>query len=219
MTPEPTGPGPDDVAVVMCRGESRRFGAPKALAIVDGDPRPLLLRVAAGYRRGGVGLLLVVTTPALAPDCLGCLTDAALPPLAVATGPAGGGTARTLALAWTWLAAAGRRPARLWVQPVDLPHARRRTLMQLALVADANPGRIVRPTWGGQPGHPLVLPFALLTGLAPAAADAPGSWQDFYADEVAAGRAPAPVPVPVADPGVVLDHDEPAGPHPAGGKD
>ncbi len=217
--PETAGPGPDDVAVILCRGASRRFGAPKALATVGDDPRPLLRRAAAVYEGTGLGLLLVVTTAALAEDCRACLAGTGTPPAAVAAGPGGRGTALTLALAWAWLDARGLRPPRVWVQPVDLPRVRRRTLEQLAVVAARAPDRPVRPAWAGQPGHPLLLPFALLERLAPAAGRAAGSWRDFYSGEVAAGRAPAAHDVPVADPGVVLDHDEPGTRDSAGGKD
>lgn len=207
--PDPAGPAPADVAVIMCRGASRRFGAPKALATVGDDPRPLLQRVAATYERTGLGLLLVVTTPGLVRGCGECLADGGGPPFAVAVGDGGGGTALTLAFAWQWLRDAGREVARVWVHPVDLPRVGRRTLAQLARVSADAGTRPVRPSWGRQPGHPLVMPGRLLEQLAPAASRSASSWREFYECEAAAGRAPAVVEVPVADPGVVLDHDEP----------
>lgn len=216
---DPAGPGPGDVAVVMCRGASRRFGAPKALAAVGDDRRPLLARVAATYARTDLGLLLVVTTAGLAQGCRACLAGGAGPPFTVVAGAEGGGTALTLALAAAWLRDSGRGAAHVWVHPVDLPHVRRRTLGQLARVAATAPARPVRPLWGRQPGHPVVMPGDLLERLAPGALRAAASWLDFYGAEVAAGRAPAAVEVPVADPGVVLDHDEPADPAATGRED
>jgi CTP:molybdopterin cytidylyltransferase MocA len=124
-----------------------------------------------------------------------------------------------MALASAWLLDSGHDAARVWVHPVDLPRVCRRTLGQLARVAAAAPARPVRPLWGRQPGHPLVMPGRLLQRLAPAARRTAGSWRDFYECEVAAGRAPAVIEVPVADPGVVLDHDEPDAPAAPGRED
>lgn len=216
---EPAGPGPRDVAVVMCRGASRRFGSPKALAAVGDDPRPLLLRVAATYAGTDLGLLLVVTTSGVARGCRECLAGGGGLPFAVVVGADGGDTALTMALASAWLQDSGRDAARVWVHPVDLPRVRRRTLEQLARVAAAAPARPVRPLWGRQPGHPLVMPGHLLGRLAPAARRSAGSWREFYDGEVAAGRAPAVLEVPVADPGIALDHDEPGDPAAPGRED
>ncbi|MBK8165995.1 MAG: NTP transferase domain-containing protein [bacterium] len=211
-TAEPSGPGRGDVVLVLCRGASRRFGAPKALATVGTDPRPLLARVAATYARTDLGLLLVVTTADQVQGCCACLDGADAPAFAVVAGTAGGDTALTMALASAWLQQQGQAVTRVWAHPVDLPRVRHRTLVQLARVAASVPALPVRPAWGGQPGHPVVVPHELLARLAPAASASDVSWRAFYAGEVAAGRAHAAVEVPVADPGVVLDHDDPGDP-------
>lgn len=206
-----------DVAVVLCRGASRRYGAPKAFAVAADDPRPLLARVVDLYRdRGVVGGafagILVVTTADLADGCRERLADRSR--VKIVTGPPGGDTALTLALAWSALAVPGPTGAgpdvtHLWAHPVDLPRVAASTLVQLARASAAQPGRVVRPWWDGRPGHPLILPAGLLARLAPVAAQADGPWRELLAAEVAAGRSPPPLPVSVADPGVVLDLDEP----------
>lgn len=210
-TIDSAGPGPQDVVVVLCRGASRRFGEPKALAAVGGDPRPLLARVAGAYDATAAGLLLVVTTAALEPGCRACLRRATARPFEVVAGPEGGGTARTMAAAARWLEERGAAVGLVWAHPVDLPRVRARTLSQLARVAAAWPGRAVRPVWGSVPGHPVVLPWALLAGMSREAGQSEGSWRDVLAAAVARGHVPWPVEVRVADPGVILDHDEPDG--------
>lgn len=200
--------GPRDVVVVMCRGASRRYGAPKALAAVGNDPRPLLARVAATYAGTGAGLLLVVALAELEAACRDCLAAAPSPPFAVIGAVGGGGTALTLAIAHDRLRARGKAVERVWAHPVDLPRVREGTIRQLARASAANPGLALRPVWGGQPGHPLVLPWAVLEQLAPQAAAANGPWLEVMAN--AAGLPPV-LPIAVADPGTVLDHDTPDG--------
>lgn len=198
-----------DVVVVLARGAGRRFGGPKALARVGGDPRPLVRRVADLYVAVLDAPLLVVTTADLREAVA---TAVASVPGATVLGAAGGGdTARTLGLAWEWLAAHAPRCERVWAHPVDVPRVAPRTLGQLARVAAAQPGRVVRPVWAGRPGHPVVVPAALLADLAAAARAADGPWREVLAAAVAAGRAQSALAVDVADPGVVLDHDEPDG--------
>lgn len=196
-----------DVAVIMCRGASRRFGSPKALACVGNDPRPLLRRVVdcfSGHFSGGI---IVVTTGELAASCRSTLEG--VPDAIVVAGPEGGDTALTLALAWEHLAARVPVCTHVWAHPVDVPAIAAKTIVQLTAASEALPERAVRPTWSGTPGHPLVLPMATLGLLAPEARTWYGPWRGLMERAVADGRIPAPLLVAVADPGVVHDHDEP----------
>ncbi len=208
-----------DVAVIMCRGASRRFGSPKALACVGTDPRPLLRRVAGCFTGRFAGGIIVVTTADLAASCRSALEG--VPDVIVVAGPAGGDTALTLALAWEHLAALAPGCTHVWAHPVDVPDVAAPTLARLAAESEALPERIVRPTWSGSPGHPLVLPMATLGLLAPEARSWPGPWRDLMERAVADGRCEPPQLVPVADPGVVHDHDVPGamGGDTAGGLD
>lgn len=194
-----------DVLVVLCRGESRRYGAPKALATVGDDPRPLLARVVSLHRQAGRNRLLVVTTAGLADACAGCLATVA--EVEIVAGPDGGDTALTLALAWDHLAATSAAVTHVWAHPVDLPRVGIRTLRQLAAVSAAAPGRLVRPAWDHRPGHPVVLPAKVLARLAPEARDWQGPWRTLLDAAVASGRCAPPLLVTVADPGTILDLD------------
>ncbi len=198
-----------DVVVVMARGAGRRFGGAKPLALVGGDPRPLVRRVADLYAAALDAPLLIVTTADLREAVSAAVAEL---PAATVLGAAGGGdTARTLGLAWEWIAVQAPLCARVWAHPVDVPRVAARTLGQLARVAAARPACVVRPAWGGRPGHPVVVPATMLAGLAVAARAADGPWREVLAAAVTAGRAAPPLAVDVADPGVVLDHDEPDG--------
>lgn len=194
-----------EAVVILCRGESRRLGRPKALASTGTDPRPLLRRVAELY----VGCLdapvLVVTFEELRPACAALVAD--LTSVAVVGGTPGGDTARTLGLAWEHLRRREPPCSHVWVHPVDLPLVGPRTIAQLGAVSAAAPSRVVRPTWAGQPGHPVILSAALLESLAPVALGWPGPWRELMQPAVADGRVAPPLTVAVADPGVVLDHD------------
>lgn len=206
-TIDPGGGARHDVVVVLARGESRRFGAPKALARHGADSRPLLRRVVDAYRAWNPAPILVVTSEGLLERCTGCVED--LPGVRVISGPPGGDTARSLAMAWRGLVAAGTPCTHVWAHPVDLPWLRPRTLAQLARVSCAAPLCTVRPTWSGHPGHPLIMPAELLARLVDEAAGFAGPWRRLLEREVTGGRIPAPVLVPVADPGTVLDLDVP----------
>jgi len=196
-----------EAVVVLCRGESRRLGRPKALACTETDPRPLLRRVAELYACCLAGPLLVVTNAGLRQDCADLLVD--LPAVRVVAGPAGGDTARTLGLAWDELRRLDPPCSHVWVHPVDLPLVSPRTIVQLGAVSAGAPTGVVRPTWAGQPGHPVIVPAAVLDLLAPEALGWPGPWRDLMQAAVADGRLEPPLTVAVADPGVVLDHDGP----------
>lgn len=194
-----------DVVVVMARGESRRFGGPKALAVVPGDPRTLLRRVVDLYAGTGMKPILVVTTAGLAPGCAATL--AGLDDVRVVTAPGGGDTARTLAFAWDVLAADAPDWTHAWVHPVDVPDVAPSTLAALGEASSRAPDRQVRPQWRDRPGHPVIVPASLLGGLLDQALESTAPWREILAAAVAAGRADAPVTVAVADPGVALDHD------------
>lgn len=194
-----------DVVVVMARGESRRFGEPKALAVLPGDPRSLLRRVVDLYAGTGRAPILVVTTGNLGPGCAAAL--AGLDDVRVVTAAAGGDTARTLAFAWDALGEVAPRWTHAWVHPVDVPDVAAATLAALAEASSRSPDRQVRPQWRGRPGHPVIVPASLLGALLDLALASTAPWRELLAGAVAAGRVDAPVTVSVADPGVALDHD------------
>jgi CTP:molybdopterin cytidylyltransferase MocA len=208
MNPRATESGVEarrEAVVILCRGESRRLGRPKALASIGTDPRPLLRRVAERYVGCLDASVLVVTFEEMRQACEALVAD--LTTVRVVCGSVGGDTARTLGLAWDHLRGLEPPCSHVWVHPVDLPLVGVRTIAQLGAVSAAAPLRVVRPTWAGQPGHPVILPAPLLGLLAGEALRWPGSWRELMNSAVGDGRVAPPLTVAVADPGIVLDHD------------
>jgi CTP:molybdopterin cytidylyltransferase MocA len=211
MNPRTTESGVEarrEAVVILCRGESRRLGRPKALASIGADPRPLLRRVAELYVGCLDASVLVVTFEEIRQACEALVAD--LTTVRVVCGSDGGDTARTLGLAWDHLRRLEPPCSHVWVHPVDLPLVGPRTIAQLGAVSAAAPSRVVRPTWAGQPGHPVILPASLLGLFAPEALRWPGPWRELMQPAIADGRLAPPLTVAVADPGVVLDHDSAA---------
>jgi len=196
-----------DAVVILCRGQSRRLGRPKALARIGTDPRAraLLRRVAELYAGCLDAPVIVMTTDDLRQACAALVAD--LGAVTVVSGPAGGDTALTLGLAWDHVRRLDPPCTHVWAHPVDLPCVNPRTIAQLAAVSGGSPLAVVRPVWGGRPGHPVILPAPVLESLAPGALAWPGPWRDLLERACAEGRVAPPRAVAVADPGVVLDHD------------
>lgn len=184
----------NDLAVIMARGRSLRMGRPKGLLTVRGTGEPLVARIAALY--AGWADVLVVTLAGLAEDYRGAL--AGLGHVRVIGETGGDDTARTLCLAW-----AGRKGDhdRVWAHPVDLPLVRGSTIDLLSKEAALTPDRAHRPAWNGEPGHPVVIPAALMETLA-----GDKLYHQGPAGVFLGGRCDL---VEVDDPGVVQDFDSP----------
>ncbi|MFH2053962.1 MAG: NTP transferase domain-containing protein [bacterium] len=184
----------DDLAVIMARGRSLRMGRPKGLLRVPGTDESFVARIADLY--AGWADVLVVALAGSAEDYRAALAGRS--PVQVLGEAGGDDTARTLCLAW-----AGRRgdPARVWAHPVDLPLVRPVTLERLSEAAAQAPDRAHRPVWNGVPGHPVVIPAALVATLA-----GEGDYHRGPAGVFLGGRCGL---VEVDDPGVARDFDSP----------
>ncbi|MGD9546935.1 MAG: NTP transferase domain-containing protein [Candidatus Krumholzibacteriia bacterium] len=184
----------NDLAVILARGRSLRMGRPKGLLTVPGTHEPFVARIADLY--AGWADVLVVALAGSAEDYRAVLAGRSNVRV---LGEAGGDdTARTLCLAWS-----GRTgdPQRVWAHPVDLPLVRPVTLERLNEAAALRPERAHRPVWQGEPGHPVVIPAALVAALAGACDYHPGPAGAFLG-----GRCGL---VEVDDPGVARDFDSP----------
>jgi len=193
-----------DCAVILARGASRRMGSPKGLLPCPGaESETFVAKIAGDYRRLGIGGVVVCPE-----DLVGAYASALVDVVgfSVVGGPTGGETGQTLQLGWYAL---GTGPTHLWAQPVDLPLVMPRTRKQLLRVSTAQPGRVVRPVCGNEPGHPVIVPVETMAALA-----VHGTWQEAPVREVLdlgrrSGRIAALVPVSVTDSGVVRDFDRP----------
>jgi CTP:molybdopterin cytidylyltransferase MocA len=151
--PEVLFAGP--AALVAAAGASVRFGRPKLLDPIDGEP--ILLRTLRALRAGGAGPLFV----AIRPGDRELVSAAGVIPgtgfLAV------DGWAEGMAASWRTLSRfCGRKDPFVLAAPGDLPWLRAETVRRIVAEAASRPGRMIVPCHGGAPGHPVALPAPLL---------------------------------------------------------
>lgn len=196
-----------DGVVILARGQSSRMGRPKGLVRLNPDGPCLLRLIVDQYRNLEIPRWVVVH-----PDH----TDLYLSELQdeldvrVITGEEGGDTARTVVQAWRSLLSDGVALSHLWAHPVDLPLVTPETFSLLQVESTRHPLEIVRPAWGEQPGHPVVLPANFLQVL-----DSFPGWEqralrELLNDYILPSGGPALRVVPVPDQGVVRDFDCPS---------
>jgi molybdenum cofactor cytidylyltransferase len=142
------------IALVLAAGESSRFGSPKLIAHVGGEP--MLNRTVRCLLEGGVPDVIVVVSaagpgPPLGPAVVPLLAD---PRVRLVTNhdPSRGMFSSVQA---GCAAATGGDP--VLVLPGDMPFVQSRTVaMVLAKYAQAR--QVVSPRYGGRRGHPIALP-------------------------------------------------------------
>jgi len=145
-------------AVLLAAGASTRFGSPKMLAPVGGEP--LLRRVARAFVEAGFAEVAVVLAPG-AGAVAATLEGLGVLPVTNPR-PAEG----MLSSVRAGLSALGGRFGRVAVTPADLPGLTAPVLERLLAALPAVPAAALAvPTAGGRRGHPLVLPAALVPRL------------------------------------------------------
>lgn len=153
-------PGAHDTiaAVLLAAGASTRFGSPKMLAPVGGEP--LVRRVARSFVEAGFADVVVVLAPpalevAAALDGLGVRA-------VVNPRPEDG----MLSSAQAGLSDLGSGCARVAITPADLPGLTAPVLRRLlAGLPPARVGVVAVPSSGGRRGHPIFLPAGLVPRL------------------------------------------------------
>jgi molybdenum cofactor cytidylyltransferase len=142
-------------AVLLAAGASTRFGSPKMLARVDGEP--LVRRVARSFVEAGFSEVAVVLDP-LAGDVAAALDGLGV--LVVANPRPEDGM---LSSAQVGLSSLSFGCGRVAVTPADLPGLTAPLLKRLlGSLPSAPPGSAVVPSSGGRRGHPLFLPAELV---------------------------------------------------------
>lgn len=195
----------NDGVVVLARGESRRMGTPKGLLRLDEAGPTLAALVVELYAARGWPVALV-TLPSLA---TAYRHDLAAGDVTVVSAPAGGGTALTVHVGSRRLAAIDPGLTHVWAHPVDLPLVAADTVDRLLVASRQAPDDVVRAAYGAVPGHPVVLPAALLSRLDATGATAAVALRTWLVDLANAG-AMAPVrKLTVPDAGVIRDLDTP----------
>jgi molybdenum cofactor cytidylyltransferase len=151
-------------AILLAAGASGRFGSPKLLAEVDGEP--ILRRITKTFCRGGMDEVLVVL-PSTEGDGLqdslrGSIEDLAESVRCVENRRWRGGMF-TSVKAGLAAVAAGGRSTHVAVSPADLPFLREESLRTIVSAAASLDERtLLVPAHAGRRGHPLVLAASLV---------------------------------------------------------
>jgi CTP:molybdopterin cytidylyltransferase MocA len=154
---EARGPAGGIVGVLLAAGAGRRAGGPKALR-VDADGTSWLVRSIAVLRDGGCDAVIVVLgcEAARARDVIATSAVATDPAITVVDAPGwqqGMGSSLHSGLlatqATSWRAAL--------VHLVDLPDVTAQVVRRLIRQASPGTASLVRATYGGRPGHPVLI--------------------------------------------------------------
>jgi molybdenum cofactor cytidylyltransferase len=181
------------VAIVPAAGRSQRFGSPKLIAAVDGEPmlaRTLRCLLDAGVPRVVIAAALETTFESVP------LTRDRRVTIVVNPDP-GRGMFSSLQAAF---AAADGDP--ILVLPADMPFVRVSTIVALLAAYARTPG-LVTPTYRRRHGHPIALPGHVRSAALAAPAT---SALDALIETLALPR----IELDVDDPGILRDVDRPS---------
>jgi CTP:molybdopterin cytidylyltransferase MocA len=147
---------PATTGLLLAAGAGRRYGTPKAL--VDTGEGPWVLRAARVLLDGGCRDVLVVTGAA-AEDVERVVAGSGDPRLTVARcGTWEQGMGESLRAGLTSLVTRGRAvPGRVLVHLVDLPDVGPDVVARVLDAPSRGPDVLARATYGGRPGHPVLL--------------------------------------------------------------
>jgi len=159
----PRRPGEGVAAIVLAAGEGRRFGSPKQLAVLDG--RPLLEHALAGVIAAGLDRVVVVLGSHADRVLAGVDLQGAEP---VRCERWSEGQAASLACGLEHLAE--RPPEAVVVALGDQPGLAPAAIERVLGARGQAPA--VRATYGGAPGHPVVLEATLFPELRAATGEA-----------------------------------------------
>ena len=160
----PLAAGRAIVGLVLAAGGARRFGSPKQLATYDGRPmlEHALLAMASARRIDSV----VVVLGAYADEVLGAVERHGALPVICTDWEEGQAASLRAGIA----AIAGRAQA-VVITLGDQPAIDARAIDRIVGARDAG-SLAVRASYGGRPGHPVLLEHALLKGVAALQGDA-----------------------------------------------
>ncbi len=185
----------DMPAVILAAGASRRMGGPLK-QVMDWQGVPFLSAVLTTLRAAGLTDLTVV---------LGCRADEVraacdLSAVRVVENPAW--EQGMLSSLQAGIAALPAAAAGALVTLVDLPALQPATVRAVVAAWSEHPDRIIVPRRNGRGGHPVIFPADLFPEILQ------GDWPDGPRG-LRRAHAARELPVPVDDPGCLLDIDDP----------
>jgi molybdenum cofactor cytidylyltransferase len=176
------------------------MGRPKLILPVGGVP--LIVRVLAALRDGGVARVVVVAAPPDAPDDSALIEAAEGQGAKVLVSPVPTADMRASVELGLEYLAQGKAPEAILLTPGDSPGLHADIITQVIQRADNHPGRIVVPRHGGRRGHPVLLPWSLATQI-------PRLPAGVGVNALLAAHSDEIVAFDVADPGILADLDTP----------
>jgi molybdenum cofactor cytidylyltransferase len=187
------GPGP--AGVVLAAGRSSRMGQSKAL--LDAGERTFVEACVAALAEGGCAPVVVVAADE---EAVARARDAGA---VVVEGRPDGEQVDSLRSGLEALRTdAGSPPAAVVVLPVDHPLVGAGTVRALLDASRRHPASVIRPVYGGLPGHPTLFPASTWASLMDP--DLPRG-----ARSVVESDGTDLVNLPVDDPGILADIDTP----------
>jgi len=195
-----------DRAIIMARGLGVRMGSPKGLLRLSANGPAFVRIIADLYFQRGMPVDVLALAEVIRdlerelPESQGCR---------VLSEASGGDTALTMLMSWRSCKMAGIPCSHFWAHPVDLPLVAPGTLDLLAEYSAVHPTRILRPVRAGIPGHPVILPYDVLTELDRRVSFHKGPLREFLSRGVTMDWFSPPMEVEVEDTGIDRDFDRP----------
>jgi molybdenum cofactor cytidylyltransferase len=188
------------VALVPAAGRSIRMGQPKLILPIGGVP--VIARVVAALRDGGVGRVVVVAPPIVEPGAseLVRAAEGQGAEIVVVDSPTSDMRASVeLGLAWI---SNGPEPIAILLTPGDVPGLSRDHVARVIEVSAHAPGRIVVPQHGRLRGHPVLIPWVL-------AMEIPGLPRGVGVNDLLREHAGSVLAFEIDAPGILADLDTP----------
>jgi CTP:molybdopterin cytidylyltransferase MocA len=155
--PEARAPADHILGILLAAGAGRRAGGPKALR-VDADGTSWLVRSIVVLRDGGCDAVIVVlgSEAARAHDLIASSPVVANPAITLVDAP-GWQQGMSNSLRTGLLAAASASWRAVLVHLVDLPDVTAEVVRRLIQQAPRGTGTLARASYGGRPGHPVLI--------------------------------------------------------------
>lgn len=186
-------------AIILAGGDSSRMGSPKAL-LPDREGQPFVVRIAESMRAAGIADVIVVTGHHHDAIVGGLERSAAGRWVRVARNDAP--SRGQLSSLWTGLDACPDGTEAVAVTLVDVPFVSVATIAEVVRVWSRARAPIVRPSFDGRRGHPVIFDRVLFDEIRRAPLD-------VGARAVVSAHYGEIVNVPVNDPNCLVDVDTP----------
>ena len=172
-------------------------------ALADADGVPTVRRLADVAWSGGATPIVVVSFD---PDGAVAVALAGAPVTLAEPAPPAGGPVAQIRRGITVATETIHETSAALVWPARLAWVGAETVTSLIETHGLSPDAVLRPTYGGEPGWPVLIPLAVSDGLR---ASGPDRMPDGVIDDLIASGVPLRV-VELGDPGTVYDRDTPS---------